>query len=167
MKLGTKACMASVLTIVIGGMAVATPIVKLATPIFSTGTISGGTLAHGIAAVPDADDPYFNVRLVTNGPSTVTIQDGAYAAPGGQNGWHSHPGIVIVTMISGSIEWFDGNCNRKVYNAGDSWTEGSHMHAFRVLGNTAVHLSAVFLIAKDQAYRIDKAAPACATELGL
>jgi quercetin dioxygenase-like cupin family protein len=168
MKMKAKVGIAVALTTVIGGLAMATPIIKLATPIFSTGTVSGAVNSHGVASVPDPDnDAYFNARLTTDGPSTVTIQDGAYAAPGGQNGWHSHPGVVIVTLISGSIEWFDGNCDKKIYNAGDAWTEGSQIHAFRVLGTTAVHLSAVFIIAKDQAYRIDKPAPACASGLGL
>jgi hypothetical protein len=74
---------------------------------------------------------------------------------------------VIVTLISGSVEWFNANCESKIYKAGDSWTEGSQAHAFRVLGTTGVHLSAVFVIAKDQGLRIDKPAPACATGLGL
>jgi quercetin dioxygenase-like cupin family protein len=162
-KVGFAAAVASV----IGGLAMATPIVNLATPIFSSGTVSAAVDSHGVASVPDPDnDGYFNARLTTDGPSTVTIQDGAYAS-GGQNGWHSHPGIVIVTLISGSVEWFNANCDKKVYKAGDSWTEGSQTHAFRVLGTTGVHLSAVFIIAKDQAYRIDKAAPACASGLGL
>jgi quercetin dioxygenase-like cupin family protein len=167
MKLKTKAGIGAALTTTVIGLAFATPIVKLATPIFSTGTVSGPVSTHGVAAVPDNDnDAYFNARLTTDGPSTVTIQDGAYA-PGGQNGWHSHPGLVIVTLISGSVQWFNANCELKVYNAGDSWTEGSQVHAFRVLGPAAVHLSAVFIIAKDQGYRIDKPAPACAAGLGL
>ena len=163
----TKVICAVALATVITGFAMATPIVKLATPIFSTGTVSTAVDSHGVAAVPDPDNyQWFNARLTTDGPSTVTIQDGAYAV-GGQNGWHSHPGIVIVTLISGSIEWFNANCEKKVYKAGDSWTEGSQTHAFRVLGTTGVHLSAVFIIAKDEAYRIDRAAPACGSGLGL
>src|ERR1700739_3533915 len=110
MKLKAKVGIGAALTTVIGGLALATPIVKLASPLLSTGTVSSPINSHGVAAVPDPDnDAYFNARLTTDGPSTVTIQDAAYAA-GGQNGWHSHPGIVIVTLISGSIEWFDGNC---------------------------------------------------------
>ena len=167
MKMKTKLVALTAATTVIGGLALATPVLKLASPLFSTGTISAATDAHGVTSVPDADnDAYFNARLTTDGPSTVTLQDAAFA-PGGQNGWHSHPGIVIVTLISGSIEWFDANCNRKVYNAGDSWTEGSQTHAFRVLGTTGIHSTAVFIIAKDQPYRIDKPAPACASGLGL
>jgi quercetin dioxygenase-like cupin family protein len=167
MKQKTKVAMgAFVLTGAIG-LASATPIVKLASPNLAVGTISTPVDSHGVAAVPDPDnDAWFNARLTTDGPSTVTIQDGAYAA-GGQNGWHSHPGLVIVTLLSGSIEWFNANCESKIYNAGDSWTEGSQTHAFRVLGTTGIHVMAVFVIAKDEGYRIDKPAPACASGLGL
>jgi quercetin dioxygenase-like cupin family protein len=167
MKLKTKVGIGAALTTAMIGLAWATPIVKLASPLFSTGTVSTPINTHGVAAVPDNDnDEYFNATLTTDGPSNVILQDGAYAA-GGQNGWHSHPGLVIVTVISGSIEWFNGNCEKTIYNAGDSWTEGSQVHAFRVLSATGAHLSAVFIIAKDQGYRIDKPAPACATGLGL
>jgi quercetin dioxygenase-like cupin family protein len=167
MKLTTKIVTGAALTTALAGLTLATPIVKLASPIFSTGTVATAVNSHGVAAIPDADnDAYFNARLTTDGPSTITLQDGAYAA-GGQNGWHSHPGIVIVTLVSGSVEWFDANCESKIYKAGDSWTEGSQTHAFRVVGTTGAQLTAVFIIAKDQAYRIDRAAPACAAGLGL
>jgi quercetin dioxygenase-like cupin family protein len=167
MKRSTKVVIAAALTSTVVGLALATPIVKLASPIVSTGTVATAVNSHGVATVPDPDnDGHFNARLTTDGPSTITIQDAAYAA-GGQNGWHSHPGIVIVTLVSGSVEWFNANCESKVYKAGDSWTEGSQTHAFRVLGTTGVQVTAVFVIAKDQAYRIDHAAPACAAGLGL
>jgi quercetin dioxygenase-like cupin family protein len=167
MKLKTKMLIGAIALTSGLGLALATPIVKLASPIFSTGTVSTPVNTAAVAAVPDNDnDTYFHARLTTDGPSTVTIQDGAYA-PGGQNGWHSHPGLVIVTLISGSIEWFNGNCESKIYKAGDSWTEGSQIHAFRVLGTTAIHLSAVFIIAKDEGLRIDHPAPACGAGLGL
>jgi quercetin dioxygenase-like cupin family protein len=44
----------------------------------------------------------------------------ASIAGGGQNGWHSHPGMVVVTIISGSITGYDENCNPTDYKAGDS-----------------------------------------------
>jgi quercetin dioxygenase-like cupin family protein len=167
MKLKTKIGIAAAITTAMVGLALATPIVKLASPILASGTVSTAVNTHGVAAVPDPDnDDWFNVRLTTDGPSTVAIQDGAYAV-GGQNGWHSYPGMVIVTILSGSIEWFNANCEKTIYKAGDSWTDGSQVHAFRVLGNEGVHLMAVFIIAKDQAYRIDRPVPACGGGLGL
>lgn len=86
---------------------------------------------------------------------------------GGQNGWHTHPGMVIVTLTKGSIEWYDGNCKLTLYNAGDSWMEGSQLHYFRVLGTSATQFVATFIVAQGQANRIDQPAPPCAAALGL
>ena len=30
-------------------------------------------------------------------------------APGGFSGWHAHPAPVFVTVIEGSINWYDGS----------------------------------------------------------
>ena len=108
----------------------------------------------------------FKVELETEGPSTITTQDGAVAA-GGQNGWHSQPGVVAVTLISGSIQWYDADCVPTVYNAGDSWVEGSQHHFYRVIGTSNIHLIAWFITAQGQALRIDQPAPPCAAALGL
>jgi oxalate decarboxylase/phosphoglucose isomerase-like protein (cupin superfamily) len=54
-----------------------------------------------------------------------------------------------------------------VYKAGDSWVEGSQIHAFRNIGTGTVQLMASFITAKGQALRTDEAAPACADGLGL
>jgi quercetin dioxygenase-like cupin family protein len=167
MKQTNKALVGALVLAGAMGLASATPIVKLASPNLAVGEISTPVKSHGVASVNDPQNHnWFNTELTTDGPSTVTIQDGAYAA-GGQNGWHSHPGLVIVTLLSGSIEWFNANCESKVYKAGDSWTEGSQLHSFRVLGTTGIHLMAVFVVAKDEAVRIDGQAPACAAGLGL
>src|ERR1700674_5345768 len=158
-----------VLTIgaIAGGIAIAfaTPVVNLTSPLLSTATSASPLSSHGVIQIGTSGD-YFNAQFSTDGPSTVSVQDGAYS-PGGQNGWHAHPGIVILTLVTGSIEWFDANCNHKIYNAGDAWTEGSQIHAFRVLGTTPAHFISTFIVSKGAALRIDKPAPACGSELGL
>jgi hypothetical protein len=53
------------------------------------------------------------------------------------------------------------------YQAGDSWTEGSQVHYFKVTGTSTIHLMATFVIAKGLAPRIDQPAPPCAAALGL
>jgi quercetin dioxygenase-like cupin family protein len=153
---------AAITTVV--GIALATPIVKLASPLLAVGNHTGDIHKRGTAAVSNGEP--FKVELHTDGPSTFSIQDAAFAA-GGQNGWHSHPGMVAVTIISGSIQWFDENCDSTVYKAGDSWVEGSQIHAFRNIGTGTVHLMASFITAKGQALRTDEAAPPCAAGLGL
>jgi quercetin dioxygenase-like cupin family protein len=146
------------------GIAYGTPIVGLVSPLFSVGQHASDIRTHGVGHTPSGQR--FEVELETEGPATMSNQDGAYAA-GGHNGWHSHPGMVSVTMISGAIQWFDENCAETDYKAGDSWTEGSKLHYFRVVGTTGVHLTAFFITAQGAALRTDEAAPACAAALGL
>lgn len=165
MKLKTKIVIgAALLTTAAVGLALATPIVGLVSPFLSVGTDEKPIDSHGVAQTPEGD--WFNARLTTDGPSNIAFQEFALAA-GGHNGWHSHPGLVAVTVLSGEIEWYDANCHPTVYKAGDSWTEGSHTHYFRNIGTGTAQLTAVFITAKGVGYRIDKAAPACGIALGL
>jgi quercetin dioxygenase-like cupin family protein len=148
----------------LAGLALATPIVNLASPLFSVGQHPSDIHLHGVGKTPSGE--WFEVGLNSEGPSTMSNQDAAYGV-GGVNGWHSHPGMVVVTLVSGSIQWFDENCKETDYNAGDSWTEGSKVHYFRVVGTTGIHLTAFFITAQGAALRTDEAAPACAAGLGL
>jgi quercetin dioxygenase-like cupin family protein len=155
---------AATMTATLAGIAYATPIVGLVSPLFSVGQHSGDIETRGVGKTPGGQR--FKVELETEGPSTMSNQDGAYG-PGGHNGWHSHPGMVAVTIVSGAIQWFDENCQETDYKAGDSWTEGSRIHYFRVVGTAGVHLTAFFITAQGAALRTDEAAPACAAALGL
>jgi quercetin dioxygenase-like cupin family protein len=165
MKTKLKAIIgAAAVSATIVGLAYATPIVGLVSPLFSVGQHAADIRTHGVARSSTGES--FEVRLSTEGPSTMSNQDGAYG-PGGHNGWHSHPGMVAVTIVSGAIQWFNANCEETDYKAGDSWTEGSQLHYFRVVGTTGVHLTAFFITAQGAALRTDEAAPACAAALGL
>jgi quercetin dioxygenase-like cupin family protein len=149
--------------IVIAGFAWATPIVNLASPILASGNQNADIETHGEYATTGGE---FKVFLKTEGPSSIVLQDGAYSE-GGVNGWHSHPGMVAVTLLTGAIEWYDADCKMTPYKAGDSWTEGSQVHYFKVTGTTGIHLMATFIIAQGLTPRIDQPAPACAAALGL
>jgi quercetin dioxygenase-like cupin family protein len=146
------------------GLVGATPIVGLTSPFLSIGTDNAPIELHGISQTPEGD--WFNVNLSTDGPSTISFQEFALGA-GGHNGWHSHPGMVAVTVLSGTIEWYDSNCKATVYKEGDSWTEGSKPHYFHNIGTKTAQLTGVFIVAKGAAYRLDRSAPACGIALGL
>lgn len=55
-------------------------------------------------------------------PFRKIVQDVVYA-PAGHTGWHSHPGILLSSVITGSIEWYDDQCMKHVYNPGGSHHE--------------------------------------------
>jgi quercetin dioxygenase-like cupin family protein len=79
--------------------------------------------------------------------------------PGGSSGWHSHPGVVLVAVQSGTVTLYDAHCHTTQYEAfvevGD--------HALLVGNNTAsTAVLYVTLIAPKSAtaLRIDKPLPA-------
>ena len=51
--------------------------------------------------------------------ATVTV------LPGGSSGWHSHPGIVIVSVKTGSITFYDQTCVGTVHGAGTAFIEAA------------------------------------------
>lgn len=151
----------------------ATPTVGQIFSVLSTGNVNEEIVAHSRVPLPPTpgvssdDDPNeWIANFFTSGPTTFQVLD-VTLSPGGHTGWHHHPAILLSTMISGSIEWYDAQCNRQVYNAGDSWTENTAIHDVRNVGTTNARFMITYIIAKGQPRRIDEPAPACAAALDL
>lgn len=83
-------------------------------------------------------------------------------APGGYSGWHSHPGILIGTVTSGSIDFYDESCNKKTVNAGDVYFETGTAHGIANSGSVNADLSISYLIKHNAPRRVEENAPACA-----
>jgi quercetin dioxygenase-like cupin family protein len=145
------------------GIALATPIVNLASPLLSSGSSELPLSVNGLYPV---EGGFFKVGFATNRPATIATQIAAFSA-GGENGWHSHAGMVMVTVVSGTIDWYDENCKKTTYTTGESWVEGSQVHSFKNVGPGTANLTATFIVSKGTPLRIDQPAPACAAELGL
>ena len=152
----------------------ATPIVGLLVgTILSSGSTKDEIMQHVRVPLPPAtagstedDENEWTAKLFTSGPTDVIMQDVVYA-PGGHTGWHSHPGILVSTVVSGSIEWYDDQCNKHVYNPGDALSESTATHYVRSVGTVNAHFMVTYIIAHGQPRRIDQPAPACAAALGL
>jgi hypothetical protein len=57
------------------------------------------------------------VKFQTKDPTYVRIQK-IEIAPGGNSGWHHHPGIVIATVETGSVTFTRSDCSSKTYGPG-------------------------------------------------
>jgi quercetin dioxygenase-like cupin family protein len=142
--------------------------------ILSSGVSNDEIMVHVKVPLPpvvngngEQEDNQWTAKLYTSGPSNIIVQDVVYA-PGGHTGWHSHPGILLSSVISGSIEWYDSQCVKHVYNPGDSLTESTQTHYVRNVDTVNnAHFMVTYVIAKAQPRRIDQPAPACAAALGL
>ena len=91
------------------------------------------------------------------GPGVITFQ------PGGQNGWHSHPGPVFISVVSGTMTFYestDPSCTPIVRSAGQGYLDaGNHAHIAR--NETAVPAMNVvtYLAPAGAPLRIDKPSP--------
>lgn len=45
--------------------------------------------------------------------------------PLGSSGWHEHPGVVLVTVKSGTVTFYDETCSATVHAAGTSFVEAT------------------------------------------
>jgi quercetin dioxygenase-like cupin family protein len=162
---------AAVVTICIVGIALATPIVgQNFSNILAFGTNNTEVFTRARVALPPVvgqeQKGEWSAMLITSGPSNFIVHDVSYF-PGGHTGWHSHPGILLITVTEGSIEWYNANCQRTVYNVGDSFTESTATHFWRNVGSVNARIMVAYVIAKGQPRRIDQPAPACSAGLGL
>lgn len=152
---------------VIAGVAIATPTVGAwYNVILSTGTAKSVD-SHSHVALANSAEGY-SVELEAEGASNF-IQQELKLSPGGTTGWHTHPGLIMLTLAadSGPIDWYDANCNKRVYKAGDSWTEGTKLHDVVNSSSQDSHFLATYVVPAGVNKRTDQAAPVCAAALGL
>ncbi len=83
--------------------------------------------------------------------------------PGGSSGWHHHPGVVLVSVASGTVAEYDKKCEKSVYKAGEGFVESNDAgQVVRNKGNVNAVLYATFLVptnTTDEGLRIDDPKP--------
>ena len=100
-------------------------------------------------------------------PDTDVGADRLTVQPRGVSGWHAHPSAVFVTVIQGSIQWFDGSnplCPKHTYSAGQSFIE--HAGVIHNVRNDSSTASAEFIAihinptgTSGPAFRLDRPKP--------
>ncbi len=100
---------------------------------------------------------------VNNARETVMQQ--IVIAPGGQTGWHSHPGPVVVLIKSGQMSFYDADdptCSVRTYSAGQAFIDSGqgHAHIARNEGAENLELWATYFdVPPGGAFRIDAPNP--------
>jgi quercetin dioxygenase-like cupin family protein len=105
-----------------------------------SGFIERTVIARGTLA------PQFKIKLRdSSSPGDVVIQK-FVLAPGGQSGWHLHPGPAVVTVKSGEFTLDQEDCSSATYSAGQSVVEPTgHVHRVRNVGATNLEFWVAFL----------------------
>ncbi len=148
--------LAVVLIVVLAGTVLATTSSGLVGTFMSRGTVS--------------QPVHFNtgaVKLQTKASVDAVMQMITFGAPS-TSGWHSHPGVVIVTLTSGSLARYDEHCSRTVYTAGTASSgfieSGNHAGLVRNEGATAAVVHVTYLVpagTPDADLRINRDNPGC------
>ena len=139
----------------------------LAAVIAGTALATGASGFHGtpLARGTTAGSMQFNVgdvKFQTKGSvdfaqSTVTID------PLGNSGWHSHPGVVLVTVTSGTVTFYQSDCSFIRYRAGSSFVESNGATGFARNESTTdpAVVYVTYIVPVGAALRIDQPDPGC------
>jgi quercetin dioxygenase-like cupin family protein len=131
-------------------------------------TAPSGTRTVDFAAtgtIPEA--VHFNsdrIKLQTKDAADVVTQLITYQ-PGSSSGWHSHVGVVVVTVKDGAVTRYVSDCNSQTFHTGDVFIESGDMGplVLRNEGTVAAHLAATFVTNPPVPanLRIDEPNPGC------
>lgn len=84
--------------------------------------------------------------------------------PGGQSGWHSHPGPVFISVVEGTMTFYDSDdpeCAPIVRHAGQGFVDvGDHAHIARNETSEPAVNVVTYLAPPAAALRIDQPKPA-------
>jgi quercetin dioxygenase-like cupin family protein len=118
--------------------------------------VAFGTLPSSSEAATDA------VKFQTTGPTDVVTQR-LEILPGGTSGWHAHPGLALVTVVSGTITFHDATCDSTIYGATQSFIEPP-FETGMVTNDSPTTLAvfyATYVIPSGSPARLDRPVPAC------
>ncbi len=153
---------AAFVLMIVGGGRATPPLGFLVNQIVAMGSTADnlGQQAQ-IARNPDAGDEPWELQLQAQGGTDFYVQQ-LVLAPAGYSGWHTHPGILVGTVTSGSIDFFNESCQKRSITAGQMFFENTQVHAISNPGSANAELTIAYLVKHDAPRRIEAAAPACA-----
>jgi quercetin dioxygenase-like cupin family protein len=106
------------------------------------------------------------LSLEDSGGSEIYFQD-LVIKPGGRSGWHSHPGLLLITVKEGSVDWYDKDCAKRSYAAGRSFTEGAEAHNVVNSGAANARLLIAYVVKAGEPRRSENPQPRCGEALQL
>lgn len=128
-------------------------------------------VASTTAGSPDiegetGEDEPWQLQLQSQGATDFYVQQ-LIVGPGGYSGWHTHPGILIGTVVSGSIDFYDAHCQKHSFTTGQVFMENTKVHGIINTGLINAELSIAYLVKHNAPRRIEADAPACAVSTGI
>jgi hypothetical protein len=144
--------------------AASTPASTLGTGSTSTllGRATFGDPTAGPFEIVRTVGPHWSVDVKADPNFDLAVQNIVFE-PGGQSGWHSHPGPVFIQVVLGTMTFYEGDdptCTPIVRTAGQGYLDrGDHPHIAR--NETDLHAATLvtYLAPAGAALRIDEPNP--------
>jgi quercetin dioxygenase-like cupin family protein len=90
----------------------------------------------------------------------VTLAPGGKGVPEGSTGWHHHPGVGLASVASGAVTFYNEECHKTVYEAGEGFLESGEEPMLVVNhGNVEAVFYVTFIIPEESDLRIDDPKP--------
>jgi Cupin domain len=140
------------------------------TPSFTPGSGSTSTLL-GRATFGDPAGKMLKVKRTTGDwqidikakPAFDLAVQSIVFQPGGQSGWHTHPGPVFIQVVSGTMTFYmsdDPTCTPMVRTAGQGYLDlGEHAHIARNESTAPAQNVVTYFAPPGAALRIDQPNP--------
>lgn len=136
-------------------------------------TVSVGSTSTllGRATFADPKDQNINVKRITDDwhmeikakPAFDIAVQSIVFQPGGQSGWHQHPGPVFIQVVSGTMTFYesdDPTCTPIVRTAGQGYLDmGDHAHIARNESGAPAQNVVTYFAPPGAALRIDAPSP--------
>lgn len=137
-------------------------------PLFTMGSGTSSTLL-GRATFADGQNLKvkrisgdWHVEVKAHRELDVAVQQIVFQ-PGGQSGWHSHPGPVFIQVVSGTMTFYeseDPSCSPIVRTAGEGYLDvGDHAHIARNETTVAATNIVTYLAPPGSGLRRDEPKP--------
>jgi hypothetical protein len=123
--------------------------------------IGRGTFAESFNIKRDGPDGW-DVKVKATPALDVAVQKIVFQ-PGAQSGWHSHPGPVFISVVEGTMTFYeadDPTCSPTVRHAGEGFIDvGDHAHIARNESSDPATNVVTYLVPPGVALRIDEPNP--------
>jgi len=129
---------------------------------FAPSPVSSGQFGELDVKAEKAKDTKWDMLLKTKDATDVAV-DKLTVQPGGYSGWHAHPAPIFVTVMTGTIQWYDGTdpiCGWRTYSAGQSFIEPAYRpHLVRNATTSVAEFHAVRIAPTGVPVRLDRPEP--------
>ncbi|MFV0128570.1 cupin domain-containing protein [Streptomyces sp. HMX112] len=132
----------------------------VAVAMVGAGGIATASPAHDLTAVTTAEGKFLKVTDIRVKNVSEVVEQTLTIQPGGDTGWHVHPGLVILTVQKGTIVRKNADCTQEVFRQGTSFIKQGNLPLNGVNeGTEPIELHLTYIKPKGTPLRYEREAP--------